>query len=569
MQSHTSTDTAQLEGFGELVTAIMRDWNVPGLAVAIVRDGQVVLSEGFGLRDVERELPATSQTLFAIASCTKAFTTMALALLVDEGRLDWDTPVRRYLPELRLRDPVATERITVRDLVTHRSGLPRHDLVWYSSGEDREQVFRRLEYLEPSADLRGLWQYQNLMYMLAGYLLERIAGRAWEEFARRRIFEPLGMASSNLSVNESQRMPDHALGYRERDGELRRMDFYVQGAAGPAGGINSNVSDLSRWLLLHLNGGRHGDRQLVSEGQLLEMRSPQMVVQGQSRYDELPHQSYALGWVVEPYRGHELVHHGGNIDGFSSRVSLMPRDNMGVVVLSNLNGSPVPWIVTLNAYDRLLGLGEVPWSERLRREREEMEEARERGKGRSEAVRVTDTKPSHALESYTGEFEHPGYGTISFELEDDGLRATYHGMSSPVTHYHYDTFELTFEDVDKQSKATFHTSPRGDIESVSIPMEDSVDDVVFTRVPETPARLDRFVGDYELMGQNMAVRLKDGALLASIPGWPEVQLTPHRGTEFLVSRRTAFAVEFVEREDGSISEAVVTLPNGVFTATRR
>ena len=572
MTKHESLP-ATLEAFHSFVRDTMELWKVPGVAVAVVRDGEVVLAEGFGLRDTEPELPVTPQTLFALASGTKAFTTMALGLLADDGKLDWDTPVRHLLPTFKLHDPFATDRITPRDLVSHRSGLPRHDLAWYNSPESRAELVRRLRYLQPNKDLRTVWQYQNLMYMTAGYLIEQLTGQTWEEFVQRRIFEPLGMHGSNFSVAVSQATQDFALPYKEKDGTLERLPFYDASAVGPAGSINTNIAGMAQWLRLHLGKGGLGATRLVSEGQLRQMHAPQMVMQRPAKWDELPHVSYGLGWFVEPYRGHDLVHHGGNIDGFSTMTTFMPRDNIGVVVLCNLNGSPLPWIVCLNAYDRLLGLDEIPWTERFKRDEAEWKAGEERGKSMSEERRVTGTSPSHPLDRYVGDFEHAGYGVLSFTLADDELQAMYNGTAMPAKHYHYDTFEVTHPTWDSRFKATFATDARGDIISVAIPFEPTVADIVFTRMPD-PALSDRsvlskFAGEYELFGMPMTITLRESVLVARMPGQPEWELVPRNGAEFLLKELSGFSLEFVLDEKGTVVEAIVTQPQAVLTAKRR
>lgn len=565
---------SQLEGFDDFVASIMKDWQAPGLAIAIVREGRVVYSRGFGQRDVDRGLEVTPGTLFAIASCTKAFTTMAIAILADEGRLDWDTPVRSYLPGFRLYDPFATERMTVRDLVTHRSGLPRHDLMWYNSSDSRRNLVERLEHLEPNKDLRAVWQYQNLMYMTAGHLIEQLTGQSWEDFVQQRIFQPLEMHSSNFSVATSQAAADFARPYKLKDEQLEEMPFYTQAAVGPAGSINSNAADLAQWLLVNQQGGRYGDARLVSDGQLRDMHAPQMVIPPRSRYAELPHESYGLGWFVELYRGYNLIHHGGNIDGFSSMVTLMPGENLGVAVLTNLNGNPAPWIVCLNVYDRLLGLNQIAWSERFKKDEAESKEGEKRGKEKSESDRVAGTQPSHPLASYAGEYEHPGYGVMSVEMNDGELQAVYNSLTFPMKHYHYDTFELPFERFDVTLKATFATNARGNIESVSVPAEPTVRDVVFMRAPDRALReksfLEQFAGEYELFEMSMTVALKgDDTLLARVPGQPDCELIPYKGAQFAVKDLSSFGFEFVVDESGAVSAAVVTQPGGVFTAKRR
>jgi CubicO group peptidase (beta-lactamase class C family) len=356
----------QLEGFADFIEGVRSRWNVPGVSVAVVKDGEVIMGEGFGYRDLERRLPVTTKTIFAIGSSTKAFTTMTFATLVDEGKLDWETPVRSYLPWFAMHDQMATERMTPRDLVTHRSGLPRYDHLWYNNTTStRRDLVHRLRYLAPSADLRTVFQYQNLMYLTAGYLAGEIAGNDWETLVRERIFEPLGMNSANFSVTESQETDDFALPYVEKDGGVRQVDFRNIDLVGPAGSINANVEDMTKWLLLHPNRGKHGDRQIVSDPQMAEMHRAHMAMSAPFiPLDENDGASYGLGWFIETYNGDRLDHHGGAIDGFLGQVAFIPKHNFGVVVQTNLRGSLVPFIIAYNALDRLRDASQAcsnPW----------------------------------------------------------------------------------------------------------------------------------------------------------------------------------------------------------------
>src|SRR5260370_29996546 len=289
----------QLQGFGEFVRGIMQDWKIPGLAISVVKDGEVIFFQGFGKRDVDGGLEVTPQTLFPIASCTKAFTTMCLAILADEGKLDWDTPVKHYLPAFKLYDLFASEHMTPRDLVTHRSGLPRHDLIWYNSSSTRQELFDRLQYLEPNKDFRAVLQYQNLMYMAAGYLVGQIAGQSWEDFVQQRIFDRLGMSSSLFSTSAAQETTDFSFPYKEEKDEVKKIPFYEgQWSVAPAGAIVSNIADMTEWVLLHLNKGKHKGTQMVSENQVSQMHAPQMVAPVTFPFAEIPIASYGLGWLV-------------------------------------------------------------------------------------------------------------------------------------------------------------------------------------------------------------------------------------------------------------------------------
>jgi CubicO group peptidase (beta-lactamase class C family) len=570
----------ELNGFSEFVTDKMKEWKVPGLSVAIVKEGEVVFCEGFGLRDVGKGLKTTPETIFAIGSSSKAFTTMAMGILVDDGKLEWDKPVRNYLPTFKLLDSFATERMTPRDLVTHRSGLPRHDLMWYNSPFTRQEIFDRLEHLEPNKDFRTYFQYQNLMFMTAGYLAGQLTGSSWEQVVQERIFDSLEMDNSNFSVEKSKEAADFALPYNEKDDEIEEISFRNIDTVGPAGSINSNLTDMANWVLLHLGKGKFQDRQVISEGNLTQMHTPQMVIQSMpgmdifAKQDEIGHASYGLGWFIQHYRGHNLVHHGGNIDGFSAMVTLMPQDDIGVVVLSNLNGSQLPMILCFNVFDRLLGLDEIDWSQRIKEEVDKLKEAMEKSKEKSAAERKTDAPPSHPLKDYAGDFEHPGYGVISIALKDDKLAATYNSIDFPMEHYHYDIFEMTYELFDMSMKVSFFNDVKGNISTLALPLEPSVKDIVFTRMPEKgmtdKSFLEQFVGEYEVMGMSAVVSLKGENVLAlSIPGQPEFELVPYQGTEFTLKDMPGFSIEFKQDESGAVTEAIVTQPGAVFTAKKK
>jgi CubicO group peptidase (beta-lactamase class C family) len=370
-QSAAPASKPSLDGLDEFITQAMKDWKVPGLALAVIQYGKVTLLKGYGYRDLEKQLPVTPNTLFAIGSITKSFTVTTLGMEMDEGKVDWDKPAHDYLPTFKLFTPELTEQVTIRDLITHRTGLPRHDLLWYTSDFSRESILARLQYLEPSKPLRTNFQYNNLMFMTAGYIAGQLNGTSWEDAIIQRIFKPLGMTGTNFSELETQNSDDFGQPYRKGSdlkAELKRIPFDAQCpnrcAMGPAGEINSNVTDMSKYLLFHMNHGKVDGKQLLSENNSVQMQSPQMVMQGAPAFKETGENSYGMGFFISTYRGHKVVDHGGNIDGFSANLSFIPADKIGVVVLTNLDGNPLPSIVTRNIYDRLLGLDQVPWNQR-------------------------------------------------------------------------------------------------------------------------------------------------------------------------------------------------------------
>lgn len=356
----------QLKGFPEFVTKIMAEWKVPGMAVAIVKDGKVIFAEGFGLRDVKQDLKVTPHTIFPIGSCSKAFTAAGVGILVDEGKVGWDEPVRTYLPDFKLQGEYASAHITLRDLLSHRTGLPRHDLMWMGGQFDRRELYDRLRYLEMNKELRAVWQYQNLMFMTAGYLVGKVDGSSWEDFMQKRIIDPLGMKETNFSVALTQKAADFSRPYMEVKDKIEQVPYRDITAVGPAGSINSNVLDMAQWVLMNLNKGKFGNKQIVSEASMAQIHSPQMLTPMPIQYDEILYVSYGMGWVIEPYRGHLLLWHNGGIDGFVSQVAFLPRENSGLVILSNLNQNQVPVIVCYNIVDRLLGLNQVDWNKRVK-----------------------------------------------------------------------------------------------------------------------------------------------------------------------------------------------------------
>lgn len=585
-----------LDGFSDWARKTMAEWKVPGLAVAVVKNGEVVLLEGYGVRDTASPAPVTPDTLFAIGSSTKAFTATALALLVDDGRLAWDTPIRAYLPSFKLKDPMASERMTPRDLVTHRSGLPRHDLVWYAAPLSRKDLFARLEFLEPSADFRARWQYQNLMFMTAGYLAGEVAGTSWEDFVRARIFGPLGMKGSNFSVEESKKSADFAKPYQEKDEKVVEIPFRNIDAMGPAGSINSSARDMSRWLMLQLGGGKVGEKQVLTGPGLLELHKPQAVVGESGQDPEITGTSYAMGWFVESYRGHVRAHHGGNIDGFSAMVSFVPAQGVGVVALANLHGAPLPQIVARQAIDRLLGLPPIDWSARLLQRRDAGRTAEKAGKAKGAEERKPGTLPAHALDEYVGDYEHPAYGVVSVTRLSapaapakpakgrapspvPSLAASFHGIAMTLEHWHFETWKTTPSDPALSEQTLFlqfHDSVKGDVDRLTINLEPAASEIGFAKKPplrlSDPAFLRGLTGVY-VMADNptftMTIDLKGTGLTAFVPGQPIYDLVPYRGTEFRLKQITGFGIRFIVDEKGAVTEALLLQPNAVYTIRRK
>ncbi len=564
-----------LEGFDEIVAKGLALLKVPGVAIAIVKDKDIIFSKGFGFRDVETKLPMTADTIMAIGSSTKAFTAFTLGTLVDRGQVEWDKPVRNYIPWFRLYDAQAGERLTPRDLVTHRSGLPRHDLVWYNNHtSSREDLVRSLAYLPPTADLREKWQYNNLMFLTAGYLVETLTGKSWEEAVRTLVFDPLGMVRSNFSVVASQKDKDFALPYDEREGKVVKIPFRDISLIGPAGSINSTANEMSRWVTVHINGGKYGDKQVIGANTLADLHTPYMTTGGVSTRPDITAPDYALGWMVDNYRGHGRVHHGGNIDGFSAMVSLLPNDGLGFVILTNKNGTVLPELLIRTAIDRILGLEAVDWIGDAAKKLAEGEAVGKKAEEKKTARRRPGTVPAHKFDEYAGDYRHPGYGDLKVTLKGTQLSFTYNGIATPLSHWHYETFnggkaeDPTFEDM----KLTFRTDVNGNVVGVAVPFEPSLDDIYFAKKPDArlsdAAYLKTLVGSYTLATQTVTVSLKGDVLTLFVPGQPVYDLLPEVGGEFSLKAAKGIRVRFLEDGKEQVTGLEISQPGGVFEYKR-
>jgi CubicO group peptidase (beta-lactamase class C family) len=563
----TSNTTPGLGDFDAYIERTMRDWKVPGAAIVVVKDGNIVLSKGYGLRDVKNSLPVTDQTLFPIASITKSFTVATLGTLASEGKLDWDKPVREYLPDFRLADDVLTARVTARDLVTHRTGLPRHDGTWYRSGLEREEMYARLRYLEPNRDLRRDFQYNNLMFMTAGYLAGKLAGSSWEDAVKARIFEPLGMKSSNFDFGESfKSAADVAHAYRKDDKEVATEVPVYTGdkALGPAGSIVSNLSDMTQYLLMYMNQGKKGDRQIISVGDIRQMISPQMIIRSADLDPEIGYAHYGMGLFVTTYRGHKFVQHGGNLDGFSLLLSFLPDDHIGSVILLNMEASSLREVLAYNINDRMLGLDQVDWNTRQHDRYLAFKKAEDDAREKNYLPRRENTQFSHAIDEYVGEYSHPAYGTVQVERvanSDKDLKVTYHTMQSTAQHWHYDVWRVPHNPLDllQETEIMFNTDWEGNVASLSCALESNVKDIIFTRMPERrmhePSFLKPLAGVYQIADFKVLITLRtDNILTATLPNQKVYELEPVRGYTFSFKGENGWTVDFKHDDKGAVTE---------------
>ena len=564
----------ELKGLDEFVEMRMKEWNVPGIAIAVVRDSQVVLTKGYGWANVEEKQRVDAGTLFAIGSSSKAFTATGVMQLVDEDKVDLDEPVITYVPDFKLYNDELTKNLTVRDLLCHRSGLPRHDVAWYGSGSTREELIAKMAYLEPNAQLRETWQYQNFMFMAAGYLIEQVTGQSWEAYTQKHLFDPLQMSNSNFSVIDLQKTANRAWPYQEEEGEVKVMEYRNIDAIGPAGSINSNATEMANWLILQLNEGRFQGKQVISGTSLHETHKPQMVMPGDMTTDEIFYSSYGLGWMITSYRGHLRVEHGGNIDGFSASVCVMPRDGIGIVVLTNMNGTALTGVIRNYIVDKMLDLEVHDWNTELLEQRNKAREASLLATEEEEDLaRVNGTAPSHAPADYVGLYRHPGYGQIEVRQKDDGsLEIGLNELGfSDLVHYHYDVFKV--ESAFGQLKFQFAYDLRGKISQLSSRLEPSLDaPIVFEKLaPELALSIEAlkiYEGDYEVMGVTAEVRLHDDVLELTVPGQPTYTLVATKEHEFDLKDIEGYSVVF-GLEDGAVTSMSFIQPNGTFKATKK
>jgi CubicO group peptidase (beta-lactamase class C family) len=413
-----SAEAGLSDDFARLVRRLMARDQIPGVAVGVVERGHLSFARGFGYRDLEQRLPVTPDTLFALGSCSKAFTATAVALLADEGRIALDAPVLTYLPDFSLQDAAASQTLTPRDLLTHQSGLPRHDLFWYQAPFSRDELYGRLRFLEPSGPPRTQWRYNSLMFVVAGRIVEKVSGESWESFVTSRLLVPLDMPRTLLAAEAMEADADHASPHAIRQGRVRRIPM-LKGlsAIAPAGAVHTSVRDLASWLTFHAT----RSPALVGESMWRDLHRPQ-VEMPESDHPEVRHRSYALGWIHQSYRGHPLVAHNGAIDGFVVHLGFLPETGQALIVLMNRDlATEALMAVAYSAYDRLLGLEPLDWEGRL----EETPAAPPAGE---------QTALDFPIDDLVGTYAHPAYGPLTIGAEGDRLVMQFRSLRSTLVY---------------------------------------------------------------------------------------------------------------------------------------
>jgi len=569
---------APLNGFDDYVNKALREWEVPGLAIAIVKDDRIVLAKGYGLRKLGDPTPVNERTLFAIGSSSKAFTAAAIAMLVDEGKLKWDDPVTKYLPGFELYDPYVTRELTVRDLLSHRSGLERGDFLWYGTEYDRDEILRRARYLKPTWSLRSTFGYQNLMFLAAGQLIAKVSGKSWDEFIRQRIFTPLGMTASNTSVKDLNGVDNVSSPHAKIEDKVEVIPWRNIDNIAPAGSINSSVVDMAQWVRLQLAQGDYQKQRLISSGAAKEMHTSQTVMRVEPPfsllYPEAHFLNYGLGWFLHDYRGRKVVEHGGAIDGMRAQVAMIPEEKLGLVILTNMGGTILPLPLMYRIFDAYLGAPQRDWGADMLKTVKGFEEQGKAAQKKAEAEQVKDTRPSLALAEYAGTYKNDLYGEVKVTHENGKLGVRFGpSFTSGLEHWHYDTFRAKFVAAGgAKAFMTFALNAQGKVETLTLnlpgvaeyPFKRAADTATTASVSMGEEELKKFAGKYELKTPpvEVSVEIVGGKLKAVVPGQPVYTLVPVAANRFSIEGApSGFFIQF-EMAEGKVKSLTLVQGSG-------
>jgi CubicO group peptidase (beta-lactamase class C family) len=450
-------------------------WQAPGMAVVIVSGDEVLYLRGHGVRRTGERDPVTPDTIFPFGSLTKAFVATTLGLLVADGKAGWDDRVRKHLPWFHLSDPLADREVRLRDLLCHRTGLGRHEFLWYRAPWSVEESVRRMAHLEQHTSFRSTFEYNNLGYLAAGLAITQAAGHPWPEVVQKRLLDPLEMKATVFTRSAALKASDHATPHRRtRDGKVVPIPWYPDDTQVRASGsLKGSARDLSQWVRVQLEGGRRGNKVIIPAEILAETRTAQVAERSEPGVDREIRtlSSYGLGWHLRDYRGHAVIEHSGANDGFRARVILLPRERLGIALLTNLEETACLTATGDTLVDRLLGLEPHDWhTEHLARVRKAQAAQQETFQKRL-ATRRPGTKPSRELAAYAGTYRDAAYGSLEVTRDEAGLTLKWSSFSLPLRHFHFDTF-LTGDPKDVGTDrllgelATFHLNTAGEVSQV-------------------------------------------------------------------------------------------------------
>lgn len=439
-----------LQDIDAYIEKAMRDWRIPGLSIAVVKDDRVIYAKGYGVREIEKSDKVDENTLFAIGSITKSFTAASVGALVDEKKMSWDDPVSKYLPEFQLFDADLTRSVTIRDLLAHRTGLPRANGSLLSP-YNRAETLQRMRYLKPAAGLRSQFTYNNQMYLAAGTALEKAARTNWDEFVKTRFFAPLRMTSTNVSLAVLKQERNFATPHAVIQDKVQILPYDDKDSIAPAGAINSNAVELANWARLFLNNGKFEGTQILSPTAVRIMHGQQTVIPvsslSQKLFPSTHFQGYGLGWFVRDYRGRKVVEHGGNTDGMTAQIGLLPEENLGIVIMSNMNNTPAPQALMYRVFDSFLGDAD----KQINLSAEYLKMTAE-GKAQSEAQekqfaekRNPSANASLTLDAYAGKYQNDLYGAATVENRGGKLYLTFNQETrGELEHWEKDTFRIAW-----------------------------------------------------------------------------------------------------------------------------
>lgn len=447
--NHACADEPKPEAVDAIVADALKTFQVPGAAVVVVRRDETIVLKGYGRRSLDAKDPITADTIFPLASCTKQFTTALLAMLVDDGVLDWDDSVKKLFPAFKLSDPNANALLTVRDLVSHRTGLGSNDLLWYHAPWSIDDTIKRASLVPLEYPFRGGYRYCSIPFMVAGRIAEKVGKGKWEKLVRERICDPLEMKSVYFTTTEIPKDADRALGHQlNKAGKVERMPTYELKEPNPSGSMNMTARDLAAWLQFQVcDGVAPSGKRIVSAAPLLETRTGQNIIrlEGASKelFPDTVQMTYAMGWVVNDYRGLKVIAHGGLIDGFRIQITLVPEKELGFAVLTNLHDTRMPMAATNTLIDLYCGLKPKDWNAYYRKLVDDETAEKKAALAARDKARDPNAKPSLPLADFGGEYNHPAYGTAVVTCTNGKLSASYSTFRYPLQHYEQDTFRIT------------------------------------------------------------------------------------------------------------------------------
>ncbi|MHA1155634.1 MAG: serine hydrolase [Candidatus Heimdallarchaeota archaeon] len=490
-KTNTELDFAE---FSKYAKSHLKGFGDAGIGIAFISNNKILFEEGMGYRDLEQKLPFTPETIFPIGSHTKSLTGTGIAMLVDDGLLTWDTPIVNYIPEFKLKDPFVSDRITIKDILSHTSGLPHHQFAFMNSEWNYKDVLKRIPHLDFAFDFRTRHKYANLNFIIATKIVEEISGMDYFKFMKKRILSPIGMKNTNFSLIEAQKSNNIAKGYsKSPEGLVEEPYIELKNIAAGAGCINSTLKDMGKWIQFLLNKGKVDDKELISEKTLSTMQIMQkldanpftQIVPGEHY---IQNYGFALAWWSLIYRGLKMYQHYGTGPGLIFNGGFIPDANIGYVLFSNVSGSDLPFILNFYLADLIQGLEPIDWGKKIHEFGEryaKLIEERKKENPKKE-LPVKDTIPSRPLDQYVGIYTHPGYGELEFFLENNQLATRYGKSSEPSTaHYHYDTFTINVETLGQspvKKYVTFRDNFDGVITHLEINAEPLVKPVVFTKI---------------------------------------------------------------------------------------